>query len=162
MSHGAAVVFDGDSGSQLMVRGDLVKLELDGAPMVSCPPYWGLVHDPLGVVFDPCAVLVCPYTIDAPSIAYNNPTLGRIAHAYFGNGVQVRAGTVEIPSGSWHRLGRIKQIFYARYGDLEGKYFHPFSESAPDVELFEQSDGTGYLLRLPDGCVVDSHGFVWP
>lgn len=158
----ATVVQDNDSGHQLLVRGDFVKLELEDDRVLTCPDDWGLVHDPIGVVFDPCAVVICPYTVSRHSVDYENPTLGRVSHAYFGSGVQAREGTVEIPPGPWHRVGRIKQIFYQRYGDLEGRYYHPFSESAPGVELYEHASGGGYLLQLPDGCIVDSHGFVWP
>jgi hypothetical protein len=87
--------------------------------------------------------------------------LRRICEAYFGHGAQVLEGTVEIPGGPWNDLGRITHIYYARYGKEDGLFHHPIKRDAPPA-LLQQNRRGCYRLSLPGGCLVDSHGFVWP
>lgn len=143
----------------LLVRGDVVKLELDTGRVIEVPETWGIIHDPTGEYANRCDVYIAEYRIGTPNRTPLAPQLSSIARAYFGDLENLRDGTVDLPTGPWHRVGRVVRIYYARYGNQKGLYFHPFKMA---VDLHEQQGGGAYLLQLPDGCVIDSHGFVWP
>jgi hypothetical protein len=159
---GAAVVEV--SGAQLLVKGDHVGLEMDGAGQISLPPDWGMVHDPLGAFCDPYDVFLLPYAIHTHSVRIRNARLVHLAAAYFGHGTPLENGSVVIPQGPWQPVGRVRQIFYRRYGNLAARYYHPFRQNAPPVMLDRCVEGqtARYVLRLPPGSILDSHGFVWP
>jgi len=145
--------------ASLLVRGDIVKLELDSGPLLDIPEDWGIIHDPTGEYTNPCDVYITKYTVSAPRVIPLEPVVASIVKAYFGGLENLKEGSVDLPKGPWQRVGRVVQIYYARYGIQKGLYYHPFKA---DVDLYKQVGGGAYLLRLPDGCVIDSHGFVWP
>lgn len=145
--------------SHLLVKGDAVKLNLQGGKSINLPESMGLIHDPTGEYCNRCDIYIAEYRISNPGITHVSPKVSSIARAYFGDLKNLSEGTVELPTGPWHRVGLVVKILYNRYGDRRGPYFHPFKTP---VELHRQADGKAYLLFLPDRCVVDSHGFVWP
>lgn len=141
------------------MRGDVVKLKLRNGRMLNVPDDWGMVHDPTGTCINRCDVYLTRYVIKNPVVTQMEPKFASIARAYFGDLKNLVAGSVELPRGPWHLIGQVERIFYARYGNLEGMYYHPFKLP---VDLHEQQGGGAYLLSLPERCVIDSHGFVWP
>ena len=143
----------------LLVKGDLVKLDLENDKPIELPKHWGFIHDPTGEYCNRCDIYIAAFRISNPDVTHLSPKVSSIARAYFGDLKNLREGTVELPTGPWHRVGRVTQIWYDRYGDRHGPYFHPFKQP---IDLHRQADGKAYLLSLPDRCVVDSHGFVWP
>jgi hypothetical protein len=145
--------------SPLLVKGGLVKLDLFGGDSITLPKYFGFVHDPTGEHCSRCDIYIAEYHISNPTVTHVSPKVASIARAYFGDLENLTEGTVELPTGPWHRVGQVVQIWYDRYGDRKGPYFHPFKTP---VDLHRQAHGEAYLLSLPDRCVVDSHGFVWP
>lgn len=143
----------------LLVKGDAVKLELEKGPPVELPEQWGFIHDPTGLYCNRCDIYIAEYRISNPAATQVSPKLASIARAYFGDLKNLRQGTVELPIGPWQPVGRVVKIYYNRYGERSGPYYHPFKTP---VDVHRQADGRAYLLSLPDRCVVDSHGFVWP
>lgn len=145
--------------SPLLVKGDAVKLELEAGGPVEIPEDWGFIHDPTGEYCNRCDIYIAKYRISNPGVTHIEPKISSIARAYFGDLKDLSEGVVELPTGPWHSLGRVVKIYYNRYGERRGPYFHPFKSP---VDLYRQADGRALLLSLPDRCVVDSHGFVWP
>ncbi len=72
--------------------------------------------------------------------------------------MQLEYGEVEIPEGPWRKLARVRLIRYKRRG-----FAKPFEHLYdPPVEVQYSERVLGYRLPLPDGCIVDDHGFRWP
>lgn len=155
------VAIDKDTGAQILIRGDLVKLEFPNGKVEDVPDAWGIQHDPLGAVLDPCDLRIGPYTCNGRQATLRDHRMRSVCVSYFGHGSQVREGIVEIPKGPWKDVGRIAHVYYARYGTLKGLYRHPFKMQAPEVLLQQNARGE-YRLSFPTGCIIDSHGFVWP
>lgn len=147
------------NAARLLVRGDLVKLKLQGGEIVELPDDFGLIHDPVGGVCDRCVIYITAYALNGNPVVSMPHELESIARAYFGNHGKLVDGSVELPDGPWQPVGEVVRIYYARYGNQKGLYYHAFKRP---VALHKQSRGPAYKLVLPDGCVVDSHGFVWP
>lgn len=156
----------------LLIRGDIVSCELDDGRTVEFPESWGLVHDPVGSCVDPCEIFVAPYTlVSTPRTPLPHKVIAS-AKEYWGDGYELESGTVVIPEGPWDRVGRIVRVYYDRYGELASKYQHPFKDVENDAAILykqkrSQSYGkagahTAYRISLPDGCVINAHGFVWP
>jgi len=143
----------------LMVRGDLVKFDLDDGRVVEVPEDFGLVHDPAGEVIDRCDMLVVSYRLTSRRRVPVQTGIAELAKDYFGDSKAVLSGSVAIPKGPWQPLGVVATVYYARYGHKQGLYYHPFEDR---VELFKQARGKALLLRMPDKCVVNERGFVWP
>jgi hypothetical protein len=156
----------------LLVRGDIVSYELADGRFVEHPESWGLVHDPVGSCVDPCEIFVCPYTLVSQSRTPLPHHISETAREYWGDGYELKSGSVVIPKGPWDRVGRIVRVYYDRYGELASKYQHPFKDVEGDEAFLyrqkrSQSFGPAgshkaYRISLPDGCVINAHGFVWP
>jgi len=155
----------------LLVRGDIVSCEMSDGSTVEFPESWGLVHDPVGSCVDECEIFVCPYSVtgalrhDLPSEVHD------AAVSYWGDGYRLKSGMVELPNGPWDRVGRIVRVYYDRYGELASKYQHPFKQDVKDAAIlykqrrpqrYGRSGHKAYRISLPDGCVINAHGFVWP
>jgi len=143
----------------LVVKGDLVRVELADGGLIELPDDWGLVHDTEGRLVDRCTFLVLPYTKAAQECARLSKGELVAARNYFGKSAQLTRATVEIPSPLWQRFDDAVVLYYARMGKRKGRYRHRFSVPCP---FFFHEQGLGYMLVLPDGCVVDERGFVWP
>lgn len=144
----------------LLVKGTGVVLDFDDGAFLEYPDSWGLVHDPEGSCFPRCQIYVCPYSLLSPLGDGLDPKRGRIASAYWGRKASLYEGLVEIPPGPWQRLSAlVTTIYYDRQGNLAYRYKHDFKHPVPIYEC--QTTGSG-KLALPDDCVVDAHGFVWP
>lgn len=154
----------------LLVRGDVVSVVLEDGRTVEFPETWGLVHDPTGQCVDKCEVLVCPYTITHKRCVGLPPSIYDAALNYWGEGYELKAGTVVLPTGPWERVGRIVRVYYDRYGELASPYQHPFKDIEDTAVLYRQQrpqrygrrSHRSYRISLPDGCVINAHGFVWP
>jgi hypothetical protein len=155
----SAIVVDRRSGAPLLVRGNLVKMDLEDGRQLDVPNDWGMLHDPSGNLFPSCEFRIQKYTITSQHEPPIDTTLQQIASAYFGENTNIAGGKVEILGGPWQRVGRVGRIYYARPGSLRGLYQHPFEEGA---EIYERKGGRALRLSLPSGCIVDAHGFVWP
>lgn len=143
----------------LVLKGDLVRVQLGDGGLVELPDEWGLLHDTEGRLVDKCTFLVVPYTRDM--LARTTLTRDELSAArnYFGKDAELARATVEIPSALWQRLGDAVVLYYARKGRRKGRYRHRFKVPCP---FFAHQHGLAYMLELPDGCVVDARGFVWP
>lgn len=161
MKHGL-ILRDDATGAELLGRADVVKFDLSDGNFVEVPDPWVMAHDVVGKVIPTCDLRMIPYAHCMPFKGCVDSIVCRIAYAYFGRKNKLDEASIEIPRGPWHRLGRVDRIYYARQGKHKGLYHHPFKQDAPPVTLYERDGGGAYRLKLPPGCIVDSHGFVWP
>jgi hypothetical protein len=76
---------------------------------------------------------------------------------YYGSGFRPKYADLVLPNARWQRLFDVDHILYDRPGDLKGSYEHPYMHP---VMLFRS--GSVYRLALPDGCILNAHGFVVP
>lgn len=146
----------------LMIRGDIVSFELDSGRTVRLKKNFGMVYDPTGRIINRCDVYLCQYTIDIDSTPKMTTNMRKVSHEYFGSDARLVRAFVELPKGPWNRLGVVETIHYARYGKHEGPWYHPFEDTDPQVELHKSSCCNAYRLQIPDGCIINAHGFVWP
>lgn len=142
-----------------LIRGDLVKLELEDGDIVDVPDDYGLVHDVDGKLLDRCELVICPYNLGGKLDVHLPKNIRNAAISYFGDEKKLVKGSVEIPTGPWQHVGNVVFIYYARHGKRKGLYQHPFETPVP---LFKERNSDSYKLKFPDYCVIDSRGFVWP
>lgn len=168
-----------DSGycelADLLVRGDRISFvsveqvqrvgrhKLDAVAMpsdVTLPESFVVVHDPTGTLLNKCDMYFVKWRSAtrkrAPTV---RPELIKIARAYFGSRSRITRGTVDIPKGPWHRECEVQFIRYRREGDDRGDYEHEYDVP---VRLLYSTRPLAWRLPLPEGCVVNSHGFVRP
>ena len=143
----------------LLIRGDLVKLELEDEEILDVPEHWGLVHDVDGKLLDRCELVICPYALVSDSVNELSKNIVKAGVTYYGGRKRLVKGVVEIPSGPWQRIGNAVFIYYARYGKKRGLYQHPFEESVP---VYQQVYGDCLKIKLPNKCIIDSRGLIWP
>lgn len=148
--------------STLLVRGDLVKLELVDGSILEVPDSWGLVHDVTGSLLHRCELILTRYQRVNKNTHIRSAKVKKAAIGYFGVGASdLLVGSVEIPRGPWQHIGGVSVIYYQRWGSKRksGLYHHDFEFPIP---IYIQKDKKAYRLALPDACIVNSRGFVWP
>ncbi len=127
---------------------------------VSFPRGYVLVHDTTGALLDRCDLYIVR---DRGRGAKNAPEdVLQDAENYFidqfDRPMPLTYGSVEIPEGPWVRLARVRLIRYRRAG-----FVKPFEhEYDPPVDVRYSKRTLGWRLPLPNGCIVDEHGFRWP
>lgn len=128
------------------------------------PPTYGIIHDPEGTSLPRCLVFFGPYRSTA-----NPVKLDRTARKYFGSSYQPVAASVDIDvHGNWIPVNPslVVQIWYLRRGDVgvkgphQGRFFHPFKSVTPPLVL--SKCGRNYCLEMPNGCIINDRGFVFP
>lgn len=161
----------------VLVRGDLSALDLDDGTTLTVPKKFGLIHDPTGLVLNRCDIYITRYTISTKPVGAIPQRIAKFVDAYLGKETPRVRVAVEIPKGPWHRLGVIRTVHYVRrntedakkdglfYHDFdgsEGPLSYTFSDRDPTTEILESRSMRAFKLELPDGCIVNERGFVWP
>jgi hypothetical protein len=127
---------------------------------VTLPRDYVLVHDTIGAALSKCDLYVVRWRRGGSKEPSKD--ILEDAHAYFVNGdeqqLPLSFGSVEIPDGSWHREARVALIRYRRPGFIK-PFEHDFN---PPVDVYYCERPLAWRLPLPNGCVVDSHGFRVP
>jgi hypothetical protein len=159
---------------QMLVRGDRISFvsteqvrrvgahELNDKKMPSdlvCPPSYVLVGDPSGTMFDNCHFYVVKWSQSRAKRSNIEPEAKERADEYFGSTRGLQVGSVDIPKGPWQRVAKVKYIRYRRFGEHAGNYEHTWEFP---VTLQVSQNPLAWRVPLPQGCVVDERGFVWP
>jgi hypothetical protein len=158
----------------LLVRGDRVhfvsteqarrvgETKLDPVAMpsdIKLPPSYVLVHDATGRLLEKCDIYIVRWRSSRRkqvSEIHQNDLAA--AQDYFGPNAPIRGGFVEIPTGPWKRVARVRFIRYSRFG-----FATPFEHRYdPPVDLSSTTRPLAWRLPLPEGCVIDNRGFVRP
>lgn len=166
----------------LLVRGDQIEFvsveqvervgsfPLDEARMpsdVKLPPSYVMVNDATGHFIDRCDVYVVPWRSAARGRSKSSSTvlLSNVDHFdlaaaydYYGKDARISVGSVSLPEGRWKRVCEVAFIRYRRYG-FDKRFEHAYD---PPVQLFSTTRPLAWRLPLPEGCVIDSRGFVRP
>ena len=126
---------------------------------ITMPGGYVLVNDATSRVLDKCDIYVVKWRNSGNRNPQEiDPTDLSAAEEYFRTGAQIRSGFVEHPKGPWYRTARIRYIRYERHGSdrpFEHRYDVP-------VELRYCKRPLAWRLPLPEGCIIDSRGFVRP
>ncbi len=158
----------------LLVRGDHVSFvsteqarrigerKLDPVAMPSdirLPPSYVLVNDASGRLLNKCDIYVVRWrTSRRREVSDVHRADLAAAQDYFGSSAQIRSGFVDIPRGPWKRVARVRFIRYSRFG-FNKAFEHRYQ--AP-VDLLSSIQPLAWRIPLPEGCVIDSRGFVRP
>lgn len=171
-----ATVCEGDvcETSDLLVRGDQIQFvsveqvrEVGDHPLdelampsdIRLKSNFVLVQDTSGLLFDRCHMHIVRWHGVRRSLQSVRANSVQVARQYFGNGIPISVGEVEVPEGPWQRVAKVKYIRYRRYGYAKANYEHPFN---PPVFLYATQRPLAWKLKLPNGCIVDERGFVRP
>lgn len=160
--------------SRLIAKGDNVLFEMHDGRDVEPPARAAILHDPEGVVWPKCSLLIADFDETRGGGSYDASD-DSDAKDYFGKRFKLRVGTVETPPQDicqWHRVGAVRRIFYERWGDkYPGDYKHIFGKRSL-ASLFRSGEavlysrGTGrnrvWRLELPEWCHLDDRGLVAP
>ena len=118
------------------------------------PPEYYVVWDPDGEFVRACNL----YVIPAKASGEDWRGESERAKAYLADD-DLEHYEIELPKGKWREIGTIDLIRYRRSIEL-GSFQHPYKVPVP---LFESTGKTpSWRVYLPDGCVIDDRGFVWP
>lgn len=159
----------------LLVRGDRLsfvsveqvkkvgrhKLDAEQMPSdVVLPQDYVLVHDTAGSLLSPCELFVVRWHKGDTKLALPNESqVVTDARKYFGGSLPLQIGEVDTPDGPWHRVAKVAFIRYFRAGNSSGMYEHEYDTP---VLLHYTTKPLAWKLALPNGCIVDSRGFVRP
>ena len=161
----------------VLVRGDLASLDLDDGTKLRVPKKFGVVHDPTGITLNKCDIYLTKYTVSTKPVGAIPKGMAKFVDAYLGRGTPRVRVAVEIPKGPWHRLGVVKTVHYVRrnqddterdglfyhhFDGSEGPWSYTFTDKDPTTVLLESRCMHAFKLELPDGCIVNDRGFVWP
>lgn len=127
---------------------------------VVMPPSYVLVHDTVGALLDKCDLYVVRWRRGGSKRMEKN--ILDDARDYFVDGnekpLPLSYGSVEIPEGPWRKVAQTTLIRYRRPG-----FSKPFEHAyGLPVDVYDCARPYALRLPLPQGCVVDSHGFRWP
>jgi hypothetical protein len=126
---------------------------------IPLPPTYVLVHDAVGRLLEKCDIYVLKWRSSRRQMQSDmHQSDLRAAENYFGPQASIRGGFVEIPRGSWAPVTQVRFIRYRRFG-FRNAFEHRYD---PPVKLLSTSRPLAWRLPLPDGCVIDSRGFVRP
>ena len=141
----------------ILIKGDALIFQTDTGRMIDLPTKSGIIHDPDGEDRPKCEVFFGPYRI-----LRQRPTgTTRAATKYFGSRYKPAMATVDLPKGPWEPIAKVVKIFYKRGlrgADHAGGFHHPFARTP----LTLSKCGRYWRLSLPQGCIVDDRGFVFP
>jgi hypothetical protein len=127
---------------------------------IELPRGFVVIHDTAGKLLSPCDLYIVKWYSNK-GVAVSDLPHDELASVreYYGAKTKIKVGLVEIPEGPWEKVGRVQLIRYFRAGKAEDTYEHEFD---PPVDLFDCARPLAWRLPLPQGCVVDDRGFVWP
>ncbi len=111
-----------------------------------------MIHDPDGEALDKCVVYVGPYRKKQEDVTHTS-----LSRRYFGASYTLRRAAVDVPTGPWNSVGEVVAITYQRAGADTRMFRHKFNPSV----LLSRSKSF-YRIELPDGCVVNHRGYVFP
>jgi hypothetical protein len=143
-----------------LVKGDQVSfVRARDGHVIYMPPSHVMVHDVHGELVRTCDLYVVPYVHTRNGASDSDKSLRKKAEEYYGKTTPLEMGTVDVPTQGWHRVAATYAIRYRRMGKHKGLYQHEFAE----LPWLEQNRSTlAFRLPLPDGCVLNDRGIVWP
>lgn len=125
---------------------------------IRLPPAYVLVNDAAGRLLDRCEIYIVRWRNNKRrEVSDIHRADLAAAQDYFGSGASIRNGFVDIPKGPWKRVVRVRYIRYERFG-FDKPFEHRYD---PAVDLFS-TQPLAWRIPLPEGCVIDSRGFVRP
>lgn len=147
----------------MLLRGNRVSLVADDDETTfDLPDHFWMVWDKSGRILRRCDVFILPCKQVSSRNVEFDPSDVAEAEDYWGPRDRWVAWQFDLPKGPWKKVARLARIGYRR--GRTGNWMHPGPSEAPleqPVTLYE-SPGVGYRIRMPDGCVLDDRGFIFP
>jgi hypothetical protein len=118
-------------------------------------------HDATGRLLSKCDIYIVKWhrtgTRTTPNGAKRmDENALRVFHDYYGNNAVPVSGKIDVPRGRFKQIARVQFIRYSREG-----FTIPFEhEFDPPQHLSATSNA--WRVPLPEGCLIDSRGFVRP
>lgn len=157
----------------IRVKGSEVSFRLTSGKTLALPPRFGILHDAEGDRLPKCTVYFGPFTYTR-----KHAKADQLSKEYFGDGYDLRVAKIPLPpkDAIWKSAGEAVQIFYYRPGEHEADYEHGFGGSKGSIlSLFKDEQKETpvrvsvtkgrrkwYRLELPETCVLNWRGFVFP
>jgi len=127
---------------------------------VVLPGGYVVVHDTTGNLLSKCDLYIVKwYSLQGVSVSDLPHRELSAARKYYGAKTPIKVGSVDVPDGSWSEVGDVQFIRYFRAGHAQDTYEHMFD---PPVKVYDCDSPLAWRLPLPEGCIVDDRGFVWP
>lgn len=143
----------------LTVLGGQVDLYMDDGSTLVIPRAYGMAYDPSGAALEKCSLWFVPTEVTQEAIRNTTPEQRK----WFGSDYEGRRAFVDVPSDGWELVGRVAEIVYFRPGHHENDWRHPFQPAQPlEMSTRTETGDAAYVLRLPEGCVIDWRGIVSP
>lgn len=128
-------------------------------PDIRLPAGYVFVNDASGRLMSKCDIYVVKWRNSRRRESTDiHPTDLAVAEEYFGSGAPIRSGFVDLPKGPWKRVARVRFIQYSRFGSPK-PFQHRYD---PPVDLQSSKNPLAWKIPMPDGCIIDSRGFVRP
>lgn len=152
---------------RLIAKGTEVLFEMHDGRDIEPRSRYALLHDPDGVVWAKCSLLVMPFDRGGAPLSDDDAD----SRDYFGAAYVRKVGSVDTPPSDlteWQEVGAVRRIYYYRDGvKYPGDFKHTFGKRSI-ASLFRSGEavlhkrGSLYRLELPDWCSVDDRGIVAP
>jgi hypothetical protein len=149
-----------ENGTTIVIMGDEVAFGVHGSDEeVVCPDEFVIVHDVSGKILRACDF----YVLRNRGVIRGDSGVSEVAYQtarrWYGDRLSLEKYRVDLPDSGWQRVGKIDAIRYRRLGVLGEAYQHPYD---PPIVLYRSLGERGWKCALPDGCIVDERGFVYP
>jgi len=156
------------------IYGRAIRLHMDSGKMIQ--PRGAMIHDPSGRDWPKCSLLIVPVGRSRVRKATDEEYEGAPKH-YLGRDHNPKVVQVTFPSSStaeWKRIGELRRIDYVRGGTkAPGGYKHHINKPrgvyrvthllrGGDQPVVVSKLGSAYRLDLPNGCIIDDRGIVYP
>ena len=145
----------------MLIRGTKVELiSTKGEVIVDRPDNFWLLSDDHGEMGSPCHVYICRFTLDGrPVKRACHPRDIEDFHKYHeGRRKHPKAWNPQLSLGSWTLVALISEIRYLIDRPPSSRHFF----EQPVRCYVSQAQPLTYKLSMPEGCILNDHGFVEP
>lgn len=143
----------------MLLRGRQVELvTTKDEVLLDRPDDFWILTDRHGEMFPPCHVLLCRCEIASGAVSkLCDPDDLAEARSYYDRR-RFRAWRPVFSMGPWRLVALVSEIRYLR--DRPPPFRHPFE--SPVRCYVSTVEPITYKLTLPEGCILNNHGFVEP
>ncbi len=147
----------------MLLRGNRITLIADDdVSSFDIPADYWMLWDKSGRILRRCDVYILRCSqVSMRNVEFDPSDLSE-AEDYWGSRDRWRGYGFDIPGGPWKKVCKLARVGYRR--GRTGNWMHP-GPSEPPLDhpvWLEESPGQAWRLRMPNGCVLDDRGFIFP
>lgn len=148
----------------MLMRGNrVVLIEADDESQIIIPDDFWIIWDRSGHHLRRCDIyLLRCRPVSARNVEFDPQDLSE-AEDYWGPRDRWTPWQFTIPRGDWKKIAQVVRIGYRR--GRTGNWLHPGPDEPPfekPATLYQSASGDGWRIRLPNDCVLDDRGFIYP